>query len=202
NRVELGEIESLLSSHRDIGQSAVCVREHRPGDRRLVAYVVAKPGTIPPSATDLRTYLQSKLPDYMTPSYFVTLPELPLTPSGKLSRRDLPPLVGEPASMSPESLSPVEETLAGIWREVLRLEWVGAHQNFFEIGGDSLLAAQVVYRLRDMLEAEISLRILFENPTVTMLAEAIESVQTPRNVFKPAPLRTSAAGVILDTEND
>jgi amino acid adenylation domain-containing protein len=196
NRVELGEIESLLSKHRDIGQCAICIREDSPGDRRLVAYVAPKPGKSPPNANDLRRYLRSKLPQYMTPSHFVTLPELPLTPNGKLSRRVLPPPVSEPATLSAELLSLAEETLSGIWREVLRLDRVGARQNFFEIGGDSLLAAQVVYHIRDRLELEVSLSILFENPTVKMLADAIDRERARRNGPKTSPLGISATRVV------
>lgn len=172
-RIELGEIEATLERHEAVRQCAVCVREDEPGDKRLVAYVVAT-GQRPLAVSELRAYLQEKLPEPMIPWAFVEMSQLPLTSNGKLDRKALPsPIAAGTASVSEGPRTPLEETVAGVWREVLKLEWVGARQNFFELGGHSLLATQVIVRLRDVLGVKLKFRTLFDNPTVAGLAEAI-----------------------------
>ena len=175
-RIELEEIESVLAAHPSLREAAVLAREDAPGDRRLVAYVVATREP-PPSADELRGHLKEKLPDYMIPSAFLFLGALPLTANGKIDRRALPvPDSGRPAGgasgVAPRT--PVEEVLAKIWCEVLVLERVGAGDNFFELGGHSLLLAQVASRVRESLQLELPLRTLLEAPTVSGLAEMIE----------------------------
>src|SRR4029434_7789082 len=117
----------------------------------------------------LRSFLQEKLPDYMIPSAFMLMTELPLDPNGKVDKRALPPPEREQPEREATFVSPrtpTEELLGGIWAEVLGLEQAGIHDNFFELGGHSLLATQVVSRIRNLFQAEISLRVLFQNPTI------------------------------------
>jgi surfactin family lipopeptide synthetase A len=174
-RLELGEIEAALAQHPTVRESVVLAREDVPGDKRLVAYVVAtqSPG---PSVNDLRSFLQTKLPNYMVPAAFVALETLPLTPNGKVDRHGLPapdqarPTL-EDTFVAPRT--PIEEVLAGIWADVLGLIEVGIHDNFFELGGHSLKATQVMSRVRRALGVELPLRKFFETPTIAGLASAI-----------------------------
>ena len=175
-RIELGEIEATLGQHPAVRGSVVLAREDIPGDRRLVAYVVAVASSIP-LVTELRSLLQQQLPEYMVPSAFIFLDSLPLTPNGKLNRKALP----APDQSRSESgriyrapRSPVEELLAGILAGVLKVDQVGIHDNFFELGGHSLMATQVVSRLTKAFQMELPLRSLFESPTVAGLAKCIE----------------------------
>jgi len=155
-RIELGEIESALREHPAIRDVCVIVHEYRPGDPRLVAYVVAAKEEFS-SPKDLRNFLKEKLPSYMVP-ILVPLERLPLTANGKLDRRALPApdQVGFSDHQSPEGFrEPIEELLAGIWTDVLKVERVTIYDNFFDLGGHSLLATQVVATL----EKELGLRI-------------------------------------------
>jgi acyl carrier protein len=181
-RIEPGEIEAALSQHQTIQSSVVVVREEAPGDKRLVAYVVARPEESF-DAADVRKHLKQKLPEYMIPSALVLLKELPLTPSGKVDRRALP----APDQNRPELVdvyqpprTPTEETLASIWAELLKLDKVGIHDNFFELGGHSLLATQIVSRIRKVFSIELPLRRLFESPTVAEMAVVITQSQAKR----------------------
>ncbi|MCZ6625085.1 MAG: phosphopantetheine-binding protein, partial [Deltaproteobacteria bacterium] len=147
--------------------------------KRLVAYVIANQEPRP-TASELRSFLKEKLPDYMVPSAFVMLDALPLTPNGKVDRRALP----APDQTRPNlengfvaPRTPVEEALAGIWAEILRLEQVGIYDNFFELGGHSLLATQVMSRVLNAFQTEIPLRALFEKPTIGELAMFITEAQ-------------------------
>ncbi|MCY1078721.1 non-ribosomal peptide synthetase [Archangium lansingense] len=182
-RIELGEVESVLARHPSVRQALALVREDSPGDKRLVAYVTGDS----PDASTLRTYLLQHLPEYMVPSAFVPLEALPLTPNGKIDRKALP--VPEASALSRKvSRAPSTETeriLAAIWAEVLRVESVGAEEDFFSLGGHSLLATQVISRIRSSLGVELPLRALFEAPTVASLAER---VQTTSRVKAPALL--------------
>ncbi len=175
-RIELGEIEAVLGQHRAVQTSVVAVREDEPDDKRLVGYVVTQPGESF-DAAEVRRYLKQKLPEYMIPSALVLLDELPLTPSGKMDRKALPaPDQNRPQLedvYQPPSTA-TEETLAAIWREVLKLDKVGAHDNFFELGGHSLLATQIVSRIRNAFSIEFPLRTLFESPTVIEMAATID----------------------------
>jgi acyl-CoA synthetase (AMP-forming)/AMP-acid ligase II len=146
-RIELGEIETLLAQHPGIRETVVIAREDLAGDKRLVAYVVAQP--TPPSSSQLRSFLQERLPHYMVPSAFVWLDNMPLTPNGKVNRRALPAPDASSISVEAEFVAPTnptEEILAAIWTEVLGSERVGIHDNFFELGGHSLLVIQVISR--------------------------------------------------------
>jgi amino acid adenylation domain-containing protein/non-ribosomal peptide synthase protein (TIGR01720 family) len=176
-RVELGEIEAVLGEHAAVREVVVVVREDQPGERRLVAYLVRNEGE-PLAVTELRAFVKSQLPDYMIPQLFVVLEQLPLTPSGKVDRRALPApdegALADQARVAPRG--PVEEALAGIFAEILRLpvEQVGAHDGFFELGGHSLLGTQVVSRIRSAFRIELPLRALFELPTPAGLAAQVD----------------------------
>jgi amino acid adenylation domain-containing protein len=179
-RIELGEIEAILAQHPAIQQAVVLAREDTPGDKRLAAYVVTGNGT-DPSAQDLRSYLQHKLPEYMVPSAFVFLDSLPLTANGKLDRRRLP----FPKQIRPElegglaaPQTEVEKTIASIWQDLLELESVGLEDNFFDVGGNSLHLIQLERKLRETFGPKISILDLFKNPTVSSLAEYLQPAQS------------------------
>ncbi|MDZ8258877.1 non-ribosomal peptide synthetase [Nostoc sp. ChiQUE01b] len=177
-RIELGEIEAALSQHSDVQACCVIPREDTPGDKRLVAYVVAhRDSTL--TISELRQYLKVKLPDYMVANAFVILDSLPVTPSGKVDRRALPApdLHNEITDKYVAPRNPIEELLAQIWAQVLKLEQVGIHDNFFELGGHSLLATQLVSRIRNIFKVELPLRDLFTSATVAELAQVIEQLQ-------------------------
>ena len=175
-RIEPGEIESVLVQNPAVSASVVVARQDGTGDKRLVAYVAARPAASL-SSSGLRDFLKGKLPEHMVPSAFVLLEKLPLTPNGKVDRKQLPaPDAGRPeldqAWAAPSTT--VEEALAKIWRAVLGLDRVGVHHNFFELGGHSLLVTQVLTRVREAFNVELSLRRFFEAPTIAELAVAIE----------------------------
>jgi len=174
-RVETPEIEAALVKSGLVREAAVVAREDEPGGSRLVAYIVAD-GPSRPTVGQLREGLRSRLPEYMIPSAFVFLDRLPLTPNGKLDRRALPAVVGvrgELATAFVAPRTPVEETLATIWAEVLQLDRVGVEDNFLELGGHSLLAGQVVSRAVRAFQLDIPLVWLFEAPTVARMAMTI-----------------------------
>jgi amino acid adenylation domain-containing protein len=174
-RVELGEIESVLRQYREVREAVVVTREEEPGDKRLVAYVVGEEG-VEPSVGDIRKYLREKLPGYMVPGAYVVLERMPLTENGKVDRRALPAVHGMGAVSDERYVAPrtpLEELVCASWCDVLNLHRVGIHDNFFDIGGHSLRATQVVSRIREMLDVEIPLRALFESPTVSGLTIAI-----------------------------
>ena len=172
-RIELGEIETVLRSHPAINGAAVIVREDMPGDQRITAYMTTTGEA--PTAAEMRAHLQMRLPAYMIPAAFVTLPALPLTPNGKVDRRALPAPEGaattERTYVAPST--PEEIALAGIWTELLGGNPIGLTDNFFELGGHSLLATQLISRIRTTFGVELLLRVLFESPTVGALAIAI-----------------------------
>jgi amino acid adenylation domain-containing protein len=173
-RIEPGEVEAVLSDHPGVRAVVVVVREDAPGDRRLVAYVVAgEPEAATPAG--LRAHLKGRLPEYMVPSAVVVLDSLPLTPSGKVARRALPApeyAAAEETYVAPRT--PVEEVLAGIWAEVLRLERVGVHDNFFDLGGHSLLIMRLLAGIQGTFDLEISIRTVFSMPTLEAMAGEIE----------------------------
>jgi amino acid adenylation domain-containing protein/FkbH-like protein len=186
-RIELGEIEAALEGHRGVSQAVVVVREDHPGDKRLTAYLVAKPEQGLESEA-LHAYLKGKLPEYMMPSDYVFLENLPLTSSGKINRKVLPAPVREQSDKvytAPRTVT--EELLCSIWEEVLKRERIGLHDNFFELGGHSLLATQVASRIRAAFAMEFPLRALFEAPTIAELAGRIEHEKQQRKaISRPA----------------
>ncbi|MET8468662.1 amino acid adenylation domain-containing protein [Streptomyces sp. NPDC006422] len=180
-RVEVGEIESVLAGHPHVLECAVAAHAYGAGDRRLVAYVVPEPAC-PPTAADLRAFLADRLPDYMVPPVYRTLEKLPHTPSGKLSRALLPRpdegTDGDPVTSCEPAGSPLEERIATVWAEVLGVPRVGVRDDFFELGGHSLLAVEIVNKLADALGRTVSLRTLFEAPTVAALAACLDGPET------------------------
>lgn len=192
-RVEPLEIESVLSRHPGVAETVVSVHEPAPGDRRLVAYVVPGPDGMP-AVGELRRHLDGELPAYLVPAAFVELDAIPLTANGKVDRDRLPapddgrPAVG-PAYAAPES--PIQRTLAGIVSAVVGVDPVGVHDNFFEIGGDSILAIQVVARAQEA-GLRLSPQDLFAHPTVAALAEAAGAAPTvdaeQTDVVGPVPV--------------
>jgi amino acid adenylation domain-containing protein/non-ribosomal peptide synthase protein (TIGR01720 family) len=191
-RIELGEIEAVLGQHPEVQATVALVREDQPGDKRMVAYIVPAQASV--SASDLRRYLQERVPDYMVPAHFVMLDALPVTPNGKLDRRALPAPEGvrpelDSAYQAPQG--PLEQTLAKIWTQVLRIDQVGRHDNFFELGGDSILSIQIVAKA-SQAGLRVSPRHLFQYQTIAGLAgvvEALEQVTADQGIVTgPLPL--------------
>ena len=176
-RIEPGEVEGALVALPGVRHALAAAREDRPGDRRLVAYVVAADPAAPPTAAELRDGLRKTLPEHMLPSAFVFLDALPVGSTGKVERAALPaPETADAGEAYLAPRTPVEETLAGIWAEVLGARRVGTRENFFELGGHSLLATRVVSRVRRAFGVELPLRAVFEAPTVGGLAERVEAL--------------------------
>ncbi len=178
-RVELGEIERALFAHPAVRKNVVVMREDGPGDKRLVAYVVPG-GNVSPTVSELRRCLKQKLPEYMIPASFVVLNELPLTPNGKIDRSALP--APDRSRRGLEGIfeaprTPVEQEVARIWCEVLNLEEVSVHDNFLDLGGQSLLATRIVSRLQRVLQTELTVRNLFENPTIASFSTVVDRAE-------------------------
>jgi amino acid adenylation domain-containing protein len=176
-RIELGEIEALLMQHPQVREAIIIADKERSGEHRLIAYVVPSQETV--STSDLYNFLKQKLPDYMIPSAFVLLDTLPLTSNGKVDRRILSTLNVSTESLVASFVQPrssLEKTLAAIWANVLRLEKVGIYDNFFNLGGHSLLATQVISRVQEAFSVDLSVRQLFEFPTVAQQGEMIENL--------------------------
>ena len=178
-RIELGEVEAVLNQHLDVQTCCAIVREDTPGDKYLVAYLVAHERRVP-LISELRQFLASNLPLYMVPQAFVFLKSLPLTTNRKVDRNALPvpDLSGDRRDRYVAPRNPIEEMLSQIWTQVLKLESVGIYDNFFEIGGHSLLATQVVSRIRSLFEVELPLRSLFAAATVAELADLVRQLQS------------------------
>ena len=180
HRIELGEIESALEEHPAVRQSLVIAKENGPADYWLVAYVVGNPA---PTVTEWRHYLSQTLPNYMIPAAFVTLDAFPLTPNGKVDRKALPePTRRNFVTLSEENTlqrpqTPTEEVLANIWAELLGLAHVGREEVFFDLGGHSLLAIQIISRVREAFQVKLSVRVVFESPTIAELAQLIETAR-------------------------
>jgi aryl carrier-like protein len=185
-RVEPGEIEAALREREDVRECAVVDREDVPGDRRLVAYVA---GQARPD--ELRAHLRRTLPEHMVPSAFVFLDRLPLTPSGKLDRRALPaPELTAAEELYVAPRTPLEEELAAVWAEVLRVERVGRDHGFFQLGGHSLLLLRLQSRIRERMGRQVSVVDLFRFPTVAALSEHLAAEPSAA----PAPRRGSERG--------
>ena len=172
-RVEPGEIAMVLAAHPSVAQALVTAPASGPeGERRLVAYVTGS-GEGKPEAAALRAFVAARLPESMVPSLFVALDEFPLTPNGKVDRRRLPAPERAEEEVFVAPRSPLEEALAAIWSEVLGVERIGAHDDFFALGGHSLMAARVVSRVRRRLGVEVPVAALFERSTLAELADAV-----------------------------
>jgi thioesterase domain-containing protein/acyl carrier protein len=177
-RVELGEIEAVLSRHPAARQVVVTTREDQQGFKQLAAYLVCKEGPAP-SPTELRAYVRAELPDYMTPSFFVFLESMPLTANNKVNLRALPApapaLVDEQAQVGPRDRMEVQLTL--LWQQVLEVPKIGIHDNFFDVGGHSLKAAQLFFLLEQVYGRRLPLATLFQAPTIAELASVLSREQ-------------------------
>ncbi len=179
-RIEVGEIEAVLNQHPDVQTNIIVVREDEPNLKRLVAYIVPNSDT-EITTTDLQSYLKEKVAGYMIPSAFVILDKLPLTPNGKVDRQALP----QPSNLRPELAvsyvkpqTEIEKAIATIWQQALNLTEIGLHDNFFEIGGHSLLAIQLIAHLRQKLQIEIPLQQIFASSTIAEQAAEIERLKS------------------------
>ncbi len=197
-RIELGDIETALSDYPGVKEAAVIVREDSLSEKRLLAYVTSKASSadIGPmlkssnsliqckapgiSISQIRLFLKEKLPDYMVPSAFVLMEAMPLTPNGKIDRRALP----TPSQERPELAevlvlprNPIEEKLANLWSRILDIQPIGIHDNFFDLGGHSLLVAKMASQVEEIFQLELPLSCLFQTPTIVGLAQSIEGAQ-------------------------
>ncbi|MDE2247008.1 MAG: amino acid adenylation domain-containing protein [Xanthomonadaceae bacterium] len=191
-RIELGEIESRLSAHADVAQALVLAREDRPGDVRLVAYVVARSGAgIDGEA--LSRHLRLSLPEYMVPQHYVALDAFPLSPNGKVDRKQLPAPVEplpDPHRANTAPRDELEQCVVMAMATAIGVADIGAHDNFFELGGHSLLAARLIARLNREFDLALSLRAVFDAPTPVQLAAAIRQLRTGA-----APSRAAAGAI-------
>jgi len=183
-RIELGEIQTVIRNEKNVQTALVALRQDQTGDNSLVAYVVAKPGAELVIA-ELRQKVAQRLPAAMVPAAFVILAELPLLPNGKIDHAALPTPEVELAYDYVAPHDAVEELIAGIWAEVLDLERVSVHNDFFAIGGHSLTATQVMARLSDVFHVDLGLRSLFETPTVAGLAQKIGAAVREGTLSQP-----------------
>lgn len=173
-RIELGEIESVLTQHQSVQESVVIAREDEPGNKRLVAYVVTN-GETAPSMKELRRFLQEKLPEYMIPSAFVAIAKIPLTPNGKVDRRALP-IPNQRPELEKAFVAPsqaVEIELAQIWSEVLNIQLIGIKDNFFDLGGNSILAVKLFTQIEKKFGQKLPLATLLQSPTIEQLASIL-----------------------------
>ncbi|SRR5579883_3433341 len=186
-RIELLEIETVLSQHKTVQQAIVIVQENTYHDKHLIACIVFN-SKQPPTTIELRNFLKKKLPEYMVPKAFVALDTLPLTPNGKVDRLALKSIhtsthrLRDKIFLAPRSLT--ESKLAKIWEEILNIEQVGIHDNFFDLGGDSLLTVSLLEQIRKQFERDLSLTELFLNPTIENLAASLTS-QTESPSWSP-----------------
>ncbi|WP_414526626.1 amino acid adenylation domain-containing protein [Nodularia chucula] len=192
-RIELGEIESVLSRHSEVQAAIVVVTEDTTGDKRLVAYIISEN----PEITDLRQFLAKHLPDYMIPSQFITLDALPLTPNGKVDRRALPKPQFQTSLEVIAPRTPTEELLLNIWQNILNLTLVGITDNFFNLGGHSLLVIRLVSQIQQVFGVDISLRQIFENPTIAELATLIDSSRLNTSPSYSITVRESTDKILL-----
>ena len=188
HRIELGEVEAVLSSHPAVASCAVLAQDHGGGDKVLAAFVVGR-DQAELSLKSLRQWLGGKLPDYMIPSRFVAVPALPLTPNGKVDRKALEEMDGETVATGTDYVAPrneQEQELAEIWQAVLRRERVGVQDNFFELGGHSLLAVVICSQIQRRLGREAPLRWVFDHPTIEGIATQLETQGVRRRLEQAA----------------
>jgi len=183
-RIEPAEIEAVLLDQESVKDAAVIAQDNASGEKMLVAYLVAKDPAVAFPVDALRQTLLEKLPPSMLPSEFVLLPAMPLTPTGKIDRRSLsaPEKTAQPEDEYLAPRTPMETTLVQIAQDVLKVDRVGINDSFFGLGGDSLLAAQFVSRVRSVCQVELPFRVLFRMPTIAKIAAYIEEVQTAQRL--------------------
>ncbi|HEX2130880.1 MAG TPA: amino acid adenylation domain-containing protein, partial [Actinophytocola sp.] len=182
-RVEPGEVEAVLAEHPDVVQSAAVVREDRPGDKRLVGYVVTAGGARP-STIQLREFCSGQLPEHMIPAAVLVLDALPLTPNGKLDRAALPAPDFAAFTSGRPPRNPREATMCELFAEVLGLPEVGIDDSFFDLGGHSLLATRLISRVRTAFGVELTIRAVFESPTAAGLVERLDGAATARPALR------------------
>ena len=187
-RVELGEVEAVLKGDPRVTAAVVIAREDNPCDKRLVAYIETRFGAEIP-LKDLKRRFGQQLPDFMTPSSFVFLKALPMTPNGKVDRKALP-APEHPSSNLVELRDPVEAQLLTIWRNVLHLTRIGVQDDFFELGGHSLTAVRVISGIRDTFGIDLPLSALFSAPTIAQLASQLSRLSSEENNLRTAPIET------------
>ena len=198
-RIELGEVESALLSHPSVREAAVAaVQLGNASESRLVAYIVADSGGEPIDALTMRRHLKDRLPEYMVPATFFTLLALPRTPGGKVDRQALPTPPNERLATARSYVAPstdLQEFLAGLWRDVLRMEQIGVDDNFFELGGNSIQGAVLINRLQEKIGHRISVIALFDSPTIAGLAHYMGEAcpDVVRRVFGPESLSEEQA---------
>ena len=188
-RIEIDGIENLIRSHESVAEAACKVFEDASGEKQLVAFVALKGGVNGSAEEAIKTYLRKRVPDYMVPSLVMRMAALPLTRNGKIDRDGLQ--YPGSRSRSREYVAPrtaTEESIARIWRELLGVDSVGVQENFFELGGHSLMAARVVSKVRESFGIEISLRTLFESPTVAEFSERLDASRAETSASLPPPL--------------
>jgi hypothetical protein len=192
-RIELGEIESVLLQHSTVREAVVVDRKDASGSQQLIAYIVLHQDSPAPNSLPhiLLRFLQEKLPDYMVPAAFVILPALPLTPNGKIDRHALPEWKTGRSDLEANFVAPrtvVEETLAKVWADLLGLQQVGIYDNFFDLGGHSLLIVQVHSKIREIFNSPISVVDLYRYPTINALAQELghqsKSVEASSTVWQ------------------
>ena len=192
-RIELGEIETILCQHLQVQQAVVSVREDN-GNKSLVAYIVSKQQQIL-NVSELQRFLRQQLPEYMMPSTFIMLKALPLTPNGKVNHSALSESNGDRLELAATYEPPqneVEQAIANIWQQILHVEKVGIHDNFFDIGGHSLLLVQIHAKLREIFPTNISVINLFEHPTINSLAKYLTQKQTEIPSFEESTQRAQS----------
>jgi amino acid adenylation domain-containing protein len=201
-RIELGEIEATLIQHPQIQEIVVMAREDVPGDKRLIAYFVAAKQSVP-STTQLHQFLANKLPDYMIPSTFISLKNLPLTSNGKVDRNALP----EPQKIQRKvnasyvaAQTQLEQTIAKVWQEVLQVENVGVQESFFELGGHSLLVVQMQEKLVKALNRQMPVAILFQYSTIQALAQYLSKPKMQPTKVIPQMRSTHSTKKLVITE--
>lgn len=189
-RVETGEVQAAVARHPAVAEAVVVARRDHSGDTALVGYVTGRDAG-PPDAGELRRYLAGRVPPYLVPSAFVVLDALPLTPNGKVDRDRLPPPPAKTAGGARAPEAGTEARIASVWAQVLGLDpaAVGADADFFDLGGHSLLAAQAVARIREELGTETPLRAIFESPTVSALAAAVDAERASGAGAAAVPLK-------------
>ncbi|MFF9767189.1 amino acid adenylation domain-containing protein [Streptomyces sp. NPDC014636] len=196
-RIEPGEIESALLRHPSVAQAAVLIREDRPGDKRLVAYVVAADArSNPVDPAELRRHAAGALPEYMVPAALVALDALPLTVNGKLDRRALPEPPRAEASGGRAPRTPAEEILCGLYTAVLGIPSVTIDDHFFHLGGHSLLATRLIGRIRAVWDTPVTIRDLFQHPTPALLAEHIAENAGGDPLETLLPIRASSGSEV------
>ncbi len=203
-RIETGEIEAALSAHPTVREQIVIARKHDEGDTYLIAYVVetanvfsSESRTAYPArnrAEELREYLKQKLPEYMVPAFIIFLETMPLTPNGKIDRQALPkPEKNDMGIMSDAPRTPIEETITSIWTDILHLEQVGIHDNFFKLGGHSLLIAELMSRIQKTFNLEFPIGYFLSSPTIAELSAYIRETQQKTGILYSAVPRQERA---------